>query len=163
MSPVIIEQLTTDQQITLRRNCAKVISDGRGSEEEQKTAQERIDKVNAYWEELVQFSEENQFQPHMLPAVGMMAVMGYHVGNDGVARMRRRQILREVIEEPLPFVHTPMYMHEWGTPKSRERVDKVCSFFLGEINRPRGNTRDFERAISEWEDDLEYVKRTWGQ
>ena len=157
-----IEEMTIERQIILRRNCVAFIAQGKGTEERRKIAQQRIDRINAHWEELVQFAEENQIQPHMLPERGMMAVMGYHVGNDGVAKMKRREILGEVIEEPLPFVHTPMYMREWGAPNSHRRVDKVCSFFHGEINKPRGNARDFERAIKEWEDDLEFVQETWG-
>ena len=157
-----IEDKTIEQQIILRRNCIAYIAQGRGTEEQRGRAQGRIDRVSEIWAEMVQYVEDHQIQPHMLPRIGMMAVMGYHVGHDGVAKTKRREILREVIEEQLPFVHTPMYMREWGARNSRERVDKVCNFFHGVINAPHGNAHDFELAIDQWEDDLEFVQETWG-
>ncbi len=107
-----VREMTIDQQITMRRNCIDTLAKETCTAERRRIGQQRIDEINAYWEEMVQQAEEQQIQPHMLPEVGMMSTMRYHVGFDEAVESVRRNILREVIEEPLPFVHTPMYMHE---------------------------------------------------
>lgn len=157
-----VREMTIEQQINMRRNCARVIAEDTCTEQKRRIGQQRIDEVNAYWEELVRHAENLQMQIHMLPVVGMMTTMHYHVGHNGAPEKVRRKILREIIEQPLPFVHTPMYMSEWGTPNSPDRFYKVCNFLRGQINNPPGNVNNFELAITHWQHDLEYVENTWG-
>ena len=53
-------------------------------------------------------------------------IMGYHVGKTGQYIDKRRQILRNVFEGPLPIVSSYSYMAEWGEPGSAERLYKTA-------------------------------------
>ena len=85
-----------------------------------------------------------------------MSTMGYRVGDtQGIRKEYRRNIMIDVLTKPLPFVESPSYMHEWGEERSIKRYNKLKNFLSGEINSPL--QRNNYRAISEWEEDLNWL------
>ena len=97
------------------------------------------------------------------PPEGMLATLGYHVGNvEGESTPVRRLILKHLVERQLPLVQSPAYTDEWGTPKSSERVHKLIRFLESQLNNPRNNNApNMERAMIEWSEDLEWVQETF--
>jgi len=90
------------------------------------------------------------------PSQGMMSTMDYRVGDtQGGKKEYRRQIIKEVLTSPLPFVESPAYMRQWGDPCSKERYCKIKNFLLGQITNPL--QRKNYRAISEWKEDLDWL------
>lgn len=64
-----------------------------------------------------------------------MSRLGYHVGEaGGITESARRKILDFVMTERLPFFHSPIYVREWGEPRTAERFRKLEHFFEGMLN-----------------------------
>ena len=65
----------------------------------------------------------------------------------------------------LPLVQSRTYLLEWNKPKSLERYKKFHRVLQGLItsneNRKDIEYRDFDKAIIEWKDDLEYLENKW--
>ena len=91
------------------------------------------------------------------PDDGLMSTMGYRVGDtQGIKAEYRKLIMSEILEGPIPFVNSPAYMREWGSDGSLTRFNKMQRFLNSEINSPL--QRNNYRAISEWKDDLAWLK-----
>lgn len=91
------------------------------------------------------------------PDEGLMSTMGYRVGDtQGIKAEYRKLIMSEILEGPIPFVNSPAYMREWGSDGSLTRFNKMQRFLNSEINSPL--QRNNYRAISEWKDDLAWLK-----
>ncbi len=91
------------------------------------------------------------------PDEGLMSTMGYRVGDtQGIKAEYRKLIMSEILEGPIPFVNSPAYMREWGSDGSLTRFNKMQRFLNSEINSPL--QRNNYRAISEWKDDLVWLK-----
>ena len=91
------------------------------------------------------------------PDEGLMRTMGYRVGDtQGIKAEYRKLIMSEILEGPIPFVNSPAYMREWGSDGSLTRFNKMQRFLNSEINSPL--QRNNYRAISEWKDDLAWLK-----
>ena len=91
------------------------------------------------------------------PDEGLMSTMGYRVGDtQGIKAEYRKLIMSEILEGPIPFVNSPAYMREWGSDGSLTRFNKMQRFLNSEINSPL--QRNNYRAISEWKDDLDWLK-----
>jgi len=92
-----------------------------------------------------------------LPHCGVLATLGFHVGNvNGERTPVRRLILTHVIESELPFVCSLAYMDEWGAPNTSKRYWKLVRFLRGQIANPAH--RDMEKAMIEWREDLAWVQ-----
>jgi hypothetical protein len=61
--------------------------------------------------------------------------------------------------ERLPFFHSPMYVKEWGEPRTEERFQKLIHFFEGMLNGRHAG--DMTQAMDEWNKDLRYLKNTY--
>jgi hypothetical protein len=91
------------------------------------------------------------------PDEGLMSTMGYRVGDtQGIKAEYRKLIMSEILEGPIPFVNSPAYMREWGSDGSLTRFNKMQRFLNTEIHSPL--QRNNYRAISEWKDDLAWLK-----
>ena len=91
------------------------------------------------------------------PDEGLMSTMGYRVGDtQGIKAEYRKLIMSEILEGPIPFVNSPAYMREWGSDGSLTRFNKMQRLLNSEINSPL--QRNNYRAISEWKDDLAWLK-----
>lgn len=99
------------------------------------------------------------------PSSGVLSKMGYHVGRGGLAPAARRQVLRKVVDVVLVggSRDAEAYIREWGGPRSEMRVQKIArclgSFASGASRR----RADLKEAIADWEDDLRWLRRTYGR
>lgn len=97
-----------------------------------------------------------------------MRMSGYRVGKvRGVARSHRRRILNYIfLRDDLRDVDDPEYAASWGHPKSSGRLQKLAETIAAFARTAKRRATDMSRAISEWEEDLEYLKTTfyddWG-
>ena len=97
------------------------------------------------------------------PAEGMAAKMGYRVGSvNGEKTPNRRRILTHLLERQLPMVGSPAYTDEWGAPKTIKRYEKLTRFLESQLSNPANiNRPNMERAMIEWGEDLEWVRKTF--
>ena len=95
----------------------------------------------------------------------MLGFLGYHVGHQGEPKKRRRYLIDWIMSNDLPLVQSPAYLLEWDKPKSIKRYKKFHRVLQGLItsneNRKDIEFRDFDKAIMEWKDDLEYLENKW--
>lgn len=100
------------------------------------------------------------------PIAGVLSEMGYHVGKNGLTTPIRRQILSEVLEVELvaSSPETEDYIREWGAPRSAKRKNKTARCLAGfAAGARRRINADMSGAIADWESDLEWLTRTYGQ
>jgi hypothetical protein len=95
-----------------------------------------------------------------LPSVGMLKHHGYSVGVNGKDREERRQALRVVFVSNLPTVVSVAYTLEFGIPRSKERLQKISNSLATFCRNEKRKARPSHLAISQWEEDLEWLKRT---
>jgi hypothetical protein len=153
--PVILDRLQSkndEDLLNIFKNCMRVLAGGPNEE-----ASLVIEGLQREWERRVSRSTYTIVRPN----VGMLAELGYRVGNNGERLSVRRQILKHVVERGLPVVGSVAYTAEWGKPKTRERVQKLTNFFVGMIENARGNP-DMTTAVAHWEADLEWVQEQYG-
>lgn len=91
---------------------------------------------------------------------GVLAFMGYHVGHiSTLTEGQRRRILDYVFLGPLPMVNGPDHMRSWGRPRTSTRLREIARslarFARNAKQQPIG---DWGKAISEWENDIAYLK-----
>lgn len=97
-----------------------------------------------------------------LPAVGLLKRMGYRVGRKGLDEAERRAILHQVFHAAvLPQVTSAAYMREWGGPRSGERLLKMANSIAAFCRNEKRKSRPSEEAVSDWENDLEWLRRTY--
>ena len=90
---------------------------------------------------------------------GLLKFMGYSVGQNGGIRSERQYILDYVYNERIPRVNSHLYMDEWGDPKTTPRLHKTADSIASFVRMAkRRDDADMELAISEWEEDLTYIK-----
>lgn len=96
------------------------------------------------------------------PQVGMLKAMGYSVAKD-VDRKQRRAALKATFEGPLPRVHSPAYVKEWGADSSSARLKKLAwtiASLANNAHRKSGRTR----AVAAWSSDLDWLRANfWEQ
>ena len=98
--------------------------------------------------------KEKGEEPMDLPEIGMLSVMGYHVGvTKGKTDEVRIDIMKSIIKGPLPFVGSIQYMNEWGKDK-KERFRKLRNVLWG--LRAKSST-EMEEAIKDWTHDIEWL------
>jgi|TARA_B100001093_G_C26788069_1_gene997625 hypothetical protein len=89
---------------------------------------------------------------------GLMAEMGYHVGDTkGVKQKYRRLIIEDVIKGPIPLVGNKRYMSWWGNDKSERRLQAAKDFLRDKIYSPQH--KNHYRAVSEWKEDLHWLEQ----
>jgi hypothetical protein len=96
---------------------------------------------------------------------GVLAAMGYHVGERGLTREQRRSVLARVFQTPLerlPQVGDDSYMAQWGAGNSHPRFNKMFSclhtFYQNALSR-RNPPRE---AIDDWKEDFDWFVETFG-
>jgi hypothetical protein len=91
---------------------------------------------------------------------GMLSFMGYHVGKTApTPRQLRLIILDSIFLEELPPVLPLLAMKEWGIPKARGRILKLANVLASLTkNAKRNLSVDLSVSISDWEQDLEYLR-----
>ncbi len=92
------------------------------------------------------------------PEVGMLAVLGYHVGQmDGKPLQLRKLILKYILEGELPMVHSASYTEEWGEPNSSKRYEKLVRFLQNSIESNKTKP-DMKSAVKDWSEDLKWIE-----
>lgn len=92
------------------------------------------------------------------PKAGLLSALGYCVGTNGSDINARRQILDSVYEGTLPNVNSREYMAEWGQPQTGNRLNKLADS-LASFCRMKKRSDPRAQSVSDWESDLEYLKK----
>jgi len=90
-----------------------------------------------------------------IPEIGLLKVMGYKVGIEGLKESARRRILKDVLKGHLPLVDSVAYMNEWGDPRSEKRFNKTKNCLLGFSNDPIHRSKT--AALKDWQADLNWL------
>lgn len=87
--------------------------------------------------------------------------IGYRVGKvHGLPKSERHELLTEAFRDELPFVESKEYMESWGLPGHRLRLQRIA-WHLAMLIRSRRKNTSQHVAVSEWEDDLKWLKRNF--
>ena len=93
---------------------------------------------------------------------GLLKYMGYSVGQNGAYRSQRREVLNYIYNGQLPRVQSQEYMDQWAESKTSSRLQKLANTIATLArNAKRRHNDDMSLAISEWEEDLTYLKETY--
>jgi hypothetical protein len=90
-----------------------------------------------------------------------LKLLGYHVGKTkGLKVDRRREILRQALNDYLPNAYSREYAEAWGTPGTRARYKRICQHLalMIEMHKTRPS-RCF--AVSDWTADLSWFKENF--
>lgn len=92
-----------------------------------------------------------------------LKMFGYTVGKtDGWPDSERRRFLSNFIELKLPPIVEATFGDEYGDPVSAQRLRKVANVIAANANNfYRNDPVRYEAAISDWEDDLMFLKREY--
>ena len=88
---------------------------------------------------------------------GLLSFVGYQVGVNGETSDIRLRILDCVFHNKLPHVESEEYMSQWGEPESADRLRKMAHTLAALARNAKRNSRNYSRAIDEWESDLDYL------
>jgi len=93
------------------------------------------------------------------PDRGLLRELGYKVGEQGESEENRHDILNFVFDcSDLPNVNDENYMDSWGEARSEKRLKKLVNSLSGFIRLRENHPDDNTLAISQWSDDLNYIK-----
>ncbi len=81
----------------------------------------------------------------------------YRVGRNGLPTVRRRQILETLLATQQPGLEAKY--RNIGGAQTAARLKRIAYAIAGCVRRAKYQTRDYSVAISDWEDDLRYLKR----
>lgn len=92
--------------------------------------------------------------------VGLLGVYEYHVGWTGDRALDRRHVLKEILEDESSRPRS-VYPSA-GPPRSCLRLRAVAYSIADCVKRARRRiSADMTKAISDWEEDLDWLKRTY--
>lgn len=89
-----------------------------------------------------------------------LKLFGYTVGKSaGWPQEKRQRFLSDFMEMELPSIVSEHFGDEYGKPMSTTRLRKVANVLASNCSsRLRNNPSRYELAISDWIDDLDYLK-----
>jgi hypothetical protein len=123
-----------------------------------------LDHIELEWKKRKEAYLQGQYKP-TLPKKGMLATFKYHVGEtEGVKKIHRHKILDQIMTRELPIVQSPAYTLEWGEKNSCERLKKMSnslSAFIYDAQHGYKANQNFDMAIMDWNDDLEFLKEKY--
>ena len=92
-----------------------------------------------------------------------LKMLGYAVGKtNGLADQERKEFLDLFFRNNLPGVVETHFPGEYGTPGSEQRLRKMANVLSANTrNFKRNNREKYRFAISDWEEDLAYLKKTF--
>ena len=104
----------------------------------------------------------NPISPFDAPEIGMLKLLGYTVGRNGLSRSGRRKILDDIYRMRLPIRVSNEYMDEGSVPNGGRRLQKIAeSIAAFTRNAKRDRRQDKLLAIEHWEADLAYMKKSF--
>lgn len=89
---------------------------------------------------------------------------GYSVGESGNSRSQRRSALEKTYvteRESLPGTYPDEYISEWGPAESGARLQRIAGHLASNCRTFHQRDRNYQVAISDWEDDLRWLKETF--
>jgi hypothetical protein len=96
------------------------------------------------------------------PEEGLLSYLGYHVGERGLPTAERRAILDSVYLQAVPTVNNPVYMADWGSPRSSLRLQKIAESLAAFCRNKKRSDRSYSSvAVADWESDLAYLKQKY--
>ncbi|TBB32452.1 hypothetical protein [Rhizobium ruizarguesonis] len=96
------------------------------------------------------------------PEDGILSFFGYQVGQSSrISSSTRYAILERVFRIVLPPILPGSHMALWGMPNSRRRLQKMAEAIAAFArNAKRRQTSSYDRAIGDWEHDLQGLHDT---
>jgi hypothetical protein len=93
------------------------------------------------------------------PEVGVLKHEGYSVGRKGTPAPQRRAILHRIFHSDLSVIHSQLYMQQWGSPRSNERLKKMadCLATFCKKQKVKGNVE----TASAYEADLAWLRENF--
>jgi len=147
-----LPNLDLDQLAKIFLNCCDVISSDKSEKYE---AELIIDAIKLEWKKKSRLIGTSRTRP----SIGMLGFLGYKVGQEGETKKRRQFILNYVVNEQLPFIQSPMYVKEWGDPKTKKRYIKTANVIKSFISKYTNyNQSGYEKALLEWKEDIDYLR-----
>jgi hypothetical protein len=147
--PAVLQNLdsrTDADLLIIFNNCVRVLAKGAGE-----NAQLVVAAVEKEWQRRAQ-----AWSGDARPSEGMLAALGYHVGNNGESLTVRRRILRHVIEGELPIVGSVAYTSEWGRPGTQRRFEKLLRVLSNMVESARNNPSKGS-AMAHWQADMDWL------
>lgn len=96
------------------------------------------------------------------PRTGLLSYLGYHAGKTELTAAARRSMLNRAYQDDLPTMNNPIYMAQWGEPKSGTRLRKMAESLAAFCrNQKRKQEYTHSTAVMNWESDLAYLKVTY--
>jgi hypothetical protein len=95
------------------------------------------------------------------PASGLLGYLGYRVGIAGLNCEERTDLLDTIYSHALPPVNSVDYMKEWGEPNTGPRLQKMAESIAAFVRNAKRRQKPPEQAISDWEEDLEYLRKKY--
>lgn len=90
---------------------------------------------------------------------GVLSALGYNVGVHGSADSARRSILSSIVEDDvIPDNLKGQYKSKWGESMSLTRLLKLARTIAVLCRNAKGSPNNLEKAILQWESDLNYLK-----
>jgi hypothetical protein len=93
--------------------------------------------------------------------IGLLKMLGYSAGIEGIGEGKRRDILSDVYEQELLLLCGHPQQEQWGPPKSAKRLQKLANVIASFVRNAKRKRNPPHVAISEWESDLRYLKRSY--
>lgn len=148
-----LKELSYDDLIQMFVNAVSWIV----NEKQVEAAKGMIVAIQKEWERRRKIGDA--FTDFERPELGMLAALGYRVGQtEGRPPRIRRLILKHVLEGELPMVHSASYTNEWGEPHSIKRYKKLARFLQNNIesNQTKPNMK---LAVKHWSEDFAWVEQ----
>mgnify|MGYP001306304517 CR=1 FL=1 len=106
--------------------------------------------------------------PRFNSELGLLGLLGYRVGENGLPTQRRRKIISKVIVIPTEMVESATRVlhrsvdniHEWGEAGSRKRIHKLVRTLEAFISLNEDNPSKNE-AVRNWSSDLSWTRMTF--
>ena len=149
-----------EELIVLLENTINVLNNPRSDQSRINKAFFLKDKVFQEFSSRTNELRRNMRHP-VMKADGVLSAFNYHVGDGGITCAKKRlEILKLIIESPIPPIKDIQYVEKWGEPRTAKRLKVLQRTLDGFIHYFSRNTNAFQfrRAISHWEHDLRAIE-----
>jgi hypothetical protein len=147
--PAVLQNLNSRSDadlLNIFKNCVRLLAKG-----ENQDAQLVRTAIEEEWQRRAQ-----TWSGDARPSEGMLAALGYHVGNEGESLAVRRRILMHVVEGKLPIIESVAYTSEWGAPGTQKRLEKLMRVLSNMMGHARDNPGK-SAAMAHWQADIDWL------